>query len=116
LILFFFVFCSILQVSFKMAFEEGDEELKTFEDLGVIPELCLACTKLGYTTPSPIQAQAIPAALAGNDIIGLAQTGRYFIFFNPQRQNGSIRTPNPPSPLEIPHDLAIRVRHGTGTM
>lgn len=50
-------------------------ENKTFEDLGLIPQLCEACESLKYTKPTPIQAQAIPLALQGRDIIGLAETG-----------------------------------------
>ena len=48
---------------------------KTFADLGVIDSLCDACTSLGYKTPTAIQNEAIPIALAGRDIIGLAETG-----------------------------------------
>ena len=47
----------------------------TFADLGVSPELCSACSALHFTRPTPIQIEAIPHALAGRDIIGLAQTG-----------------------------------------
>eukprot|EP00494_Astrolonche_serrata_P029745 UN30012 len=47
----------------------------TFKDLGLIPELCEACEKLGYKTPTDIQKQAIPLALQNKDIIGLAETG-----------------------------------------
>ncbi|KAJ3188062.1 putative ATP-dependent RNA helicase ddx47, partial [Irineochytrium annulatum] len=42
---------------------------------GLNPQICDACAKLGFKKPSPIQAKAIPAALEGRDIIGLAQTG-----------------------------------------
>jgi ATP-dependent RNA helicase DDX47/RRP3 len=52
-----------------------DSAPATFESLGIIPELCQACEKLKYTNPTPIQAAAIPEALAGRDIIGLAETG-----------------------------------------
>lgn len=48
---------------------------KTFKDLGVIDSLSEACTALGYKTPTPIQAEAIPLALQGRDLIGLAETG-----------------------------------------
>lgn len=48
---------------------------KAFKDLGVIDPLCDACTALGYKTPTPIQAEAIPLALQGRDLIGLAETG-----------------------------------------
>lgn len=46
-----------------------------FSELGLCPELLDAVTAQGYTTPSAIQAQAIPAVLAGRDIMGAAQTG-----------------------------------------
>jgi len=46
-----------------------------FTDLGLMPELLEAVKDAGYTTPTPIQAQAIPLALMGRDLIGLAQTG-----------------------------------------
>ncbi|MBI5929530.1 MAG: DEAD/DEAH box helicase [Chloroflexi bacterium] len=48
---------------------------QTFESLGLDPRLVQAVTELGYTVPSPIQAAAIPALLAGTDILGQAQTG-----------------------------------------
>ncbi|NMG76268.1 DEAD/DEAH box helicase [Aromatoleum diolicum] len=47
----------------------------SFADLGLIPELLRAVTETGYTTPTPIQQQAIPVVLAGNDMMGGAQTG-----------------------------------------
>lgn len=47
----------------------------TFRELGVIEPLCEACDKLHFTKPTPIQAKAIPEALQGHDVIGLAQTG-----------------------------------------
>jgi ATP-dependent RNA helicase RhlE len=47
----------------------------TFTDLGVHASLVASLTKKGITQPSPIQAQAIPVALTGADIIGIAQTG-----------------------------------------
>jgi ATP-dependent RNA helicase DDX47/RRP3 len=37
--------------------------------------LCEACEELKYTAPTPIQAEAIPLALQGRDLIGLAETG-----------------------------------------
>lgn len=46
-----------------------------FEQLGLIAPLLKALQKEGYTTPTPIQAQTIPQALQGKDILGLAQTG-----------------------------------------
>ncbi|MDO8839797.1 MAG: DEAD/DEAH box helicase [Parvibaculum sp.] len=48
---------------------------KTFADLGVAEPLCRALEAQNYTTPTPIQAQSIPALLQGRDLLGLAQTG-----------------------------------------
>ena len=47
----------------------------SFELLGLQPELLRAVAEKGYTTPSPIQSQAIPVVLAGGDLIAGAQTG-----------------------------------------
>ncbi len=47
----------------------------TFEALPLAAPIQLALTERGYTTPSPIQAQAIPLLLEGRDLIGCAQTG-----------------------------------------
>jgi ATP-dependent RNA helicase RhlE len=47
----------------------------TFETLGLSPALLRALAEQNYTTPTPIQAQAIPLALAGHDLLGGAQTG-----------------------------------------
>jgi ATP-dependent RNA helicase RhlE len=47
----------------------------SFELLGLKPELLRAVAEKGYTTPSPIQSQAIPAVLSGRDLIAGAQTG-----------------------------------------
>ena len=46
-----------------------------FAELGLIPELLEAVRDAGYTIPTPIQGEAIPLALRGRDLIGLAQTG-----------------------------------------
>lgn len=47
----------------------------TFETLGLSPALLRALAENNYTTPTPIQAEAIPLALAGHDLLGGAQTG-----------------------------------------
>lgn len=52
-----------------------DVKTPTFAELGVCDELCEACEKLGYRTPTPIQCEALPHALKRLDVIGLAQTG-----------------------------------------
>lgn len=55
--------------------DTGSEPKKTFDDLGLGPKVLDAIGEAGYTHPTPIQAQAIPEALAGRDILGIAQTG-----------------------------------------
>src|SRR6202167_6274942 len=47
----------------------------SFSDLGLLSELLRAVADKGYDTPSPIQLQAIPAVLAGRDVLAGAQTG-----------------------------------------
>ncbi len=47
----------------------------SFQELGLAEALCRAVAELGYDTPTPIQTQAIPVVLAGNDVLGGAQTG-----------------------------------------
>ena len=47
----------------------------SFAELGLSDELLRAVDESGYTTPTPIQTQAIPSVLMGRDIIGIAQTG-----------------------------------------
>jgi superfamily II DNA/RNA helicase len=46
-----------------------------FNELGLSPELLQAVTDTGYTTPTPIQQQAIPVVASGRDVLGCAQTG-----------------------------------------
>jgi len=75
------------------AIESDDEEVKTddikdqvetndlidpnikFSDLKVHEEICKACESLNWTSPTSIQRETIPFAIAGRDIIGLAETG-----------------------------------------
>jgi ATP-dependent RNA helicase RhlE len=47
----------------------------SFESLGLSPVLLRALAETGYATPTPIQSEAIPLALAGHDLLGGAQTG-----------------------------------------
>ena len=47
----------------------------TFEELGLMPRLVEQLAAQGIVDPTPIQVQAIPHALAGRDVMGLAQTG-----------------------------------------
>ncbi|MET0432038.1 MAG: DEAD/DEAH box helicase [Hyphomicrobium sp.] len=50
-------------------------ETKTFADLGLSPKVQAAITAAGYVNPTPIQAAAIPVAVTGRDVLGIAQTG-----------------------------------------
>lgn len=47
----------------------------SFSSLGLMPELVHALDKIGYTTPTPVQQQAIPLVLQGRDVLAGAQTG-----------------------------------------
>ena len=47
----------------------------SFSKLGLSEALVRAVTEHGYTQPTPVQAQAIPAVLAGGDLLAGAQTG-----------------------------------------
>ncbi|MBA5727185.1 DNA helicase [Bombella sp. TMW2.1889] len=46
-----------------------------FSDLGLSEPILRAVEEMGYTHPTPIQAQAVPEILAGRDVLGVAQTG-----------------------------------------
>jgi ATP-dependent RNA helicase RhlE len=47
----------------------------SFSNLGLTPSICLPLARLGYEQPTPIQIRAIPAVLAGTDLLARAQTG-----------------------------------------
>ncbi|MEK6530761.1 MAG: DEAD/DEAH box helicase, partial [candidate division NC10 bacterium] len=49
--------------------------MSTFESLNLSSEILADIRRAGFEAPTPIQAQAIPPALAGGDVIGCAQTG-----------------------------------------
>ncbi len=49
--------------------------MKTFEEINLLPAVQRALSEERYTVPTPIQAQTIPAALDGRDVLGCAQTG-----------------------------------------
>jgi superfamily II DNA/RNA helicase len=49
--------------------------MTSFSDLNLNPKVLKAVTEAGYETPTPIQAGAIPPALEGRDVLGIAQTG-----------------------------------------
>jgi ATP-dependent RNA helicase RhlE len=51
------------------------KEFMNFSQLGLAPAQLRSCESLGYTEPTPIQAQGIPVVLSGQDLIGCAETG-----------------------------------------
>ncbi|HEY9279240.1 MAG TPA: DEAD/DEAH box helicase [Eoetvoesiella sp.] len=53
----------------------SDTPIATFSDIGLHPGILQAVAATGYTTPTPIQAQAIPIVMDGRDVMGAAQTG-----------------------------------------
>lgn len=53
----------------------GASNYMTFEELKLAPAILRAVQEQGYDNPTPIQAQAIPAVLAGHDLLAGAQTG-----------------------------------------
>jgi superfamily II DNA/RNA helicase len=50
-------------------------EITSFAELPLSPKVLAAVAAAGYTVPTPIQAQAIPVAVTGRDVLGIAQTG-----------------------------------------
>ena len=55
--------------------DQTAQEALTFADLGLSSKVVSAVADAGYTVPTPIQAGAIPHALQGKDVLGIAQTG-----------------------------------------
>ena len=49
--------------------------MQKFSDLGLAPAIAKALEKAGYDTPTPVQGEAVPAAIAGRDLLVSAQTG-----------------------------------------
>ncbi|BCW87698.1 ATP-dependent RNA helicase RhlE [Alphaproteobacteria bacterium SO-S41] len=70
--------------------------MTTFTDLQLSAPLLDALAAEGYTTPTPIQAQAIPHVLAGKDLLGIAQTGtgKTAAFALPMLQRLAANIPN----------------------
>ena len=90
-----------------------------FAELGLRPELVAAVTEKGYSTPTPIQQAAIPAVLAGRDVLAGAQTGtgKTASFVLPILQRLGTRRPGDPRALiltptrELAAQVAESVRH-----
>src|SRR5262250_104383 len=98
----------------------------SFAALGLRPEILRAVTEAGYTTPTPIQSQAIPLILAGRDVMGGAQTGtgKTAGFALPILHKPAPTANNSPSPARHPvraliltptRELAIQVEESIRT-
>ncbi|MGB8932239.1 MAG: DEAD/DEAH box helicase, partial [Anaeromyxobacteraceae bacterium] len=88
--------------------------MTTFADLKLSEKTLAALTRIGFEAPTPIQAQAIPPALAGKDVIGAAATGtgKTAAFLLPIIERLSARTA-PPGPralvLAPTRELALQI-------
>jgi ATP-dependent RNA helicase RhlE len=95
----------------------------TFESLGLSPALLRALSDASYNTPTPIQAQSIPALLSGQDLLGAAQTGtgKTAAFGLPLLQKLSKETPpkgprKPRALVLVPtRELAVQVAESLKT-
>ncbi|GGY06522.1 RNA helicase [Paludibacterium paludis] len=65
-----------------------------FSDLGLAPAITRALEETGYTSPTPVQGESIPAALAGSDLLVSAQTGsgKTAAFLLPALQKLTVRS------------------------
>ena len=81
--------------------------ITSFAELGLRPELLRAVEEAGYTTPTPIQVQAIPVILAGKDVMGGARPARARPPASPCRSCRSWRR----SPTPTIRRRAIRCAH-----
>lgn len=82
-----------------------------FEDLGLVPQILKAVEDMGFEEPTPIQKAAIPAALAGRDLIGQAQTGtgKTAAFGIPILQRIDLSRPSPQAVVLSPtRELAVQ--------
>lgn len=52
-----------------------NEQEKSFYGLGIVPRILETLERIKFTTPTPIQFKAIPLAISGKDVVGIAQTG-----------------------------------------
>jgi ATP-dependent RNA helicase RhlE len=92
----------------------------SFDTLGVSPTLLRNLTKAGFAEPTPIQAQAIPHALAGRDVLGCAQTGTgktaAFVIPMLERLSGSPKGQPRALILAPTRELAIQIQGTIDTL
>ncbi len=84
----------------------------SFAELGLSETLLKTLSEIGYETPSPIQAQCIPALLEGHDLIGMAQTGtgKTAAFALPLMEQIDVKLTKPQALILTPtRELAIQV-------
>ncbi len=90
----------------------------SFADLGLSETLLKTLIEIGYETPSPIQAQCIPALLEGHDLIGMAQTGtgKTAAFALPLMEQIDVKLTKPQALILTPtRELAIQVAEALQT-
>ncbi|WP_449538585.1 DEAD/DEAH box helicase [Ferdinandcohnia sp. Marseille-Q9671] len=88
------------------------KKLATFNELGISQDLMKSISKMGFEEATPIQAQTIPLALKGNDVIGQAQTGtgKTAAFGIPLIENIDVKNDNIQGIVIAPtRELAIQV-------
>jgi len=99
------------------------EEALSFADLNLHPTILEAIRDAGYTSPTPIQRDAIPLALKGRDIMGLAQTGTgktaaftlpiiERLIDGPRRTRALILTPTRELCVQVEESFRKYARHG----
>ena len=97
--------------------------MDSFFGLGIAPQLLETLTKLGFKVPTPIQGKAIPQAILGKDVMGVAQTGtgKTLAFGIPMIQRLAQNPGNiglvvvPTRELAVQVDLVIRKISAKGT-
>src|SRR4030081_1555905 len=91
------------------------DDVLTFADLALRPELLQALSTLGYEEPTPVQREAIPLLLKGRDLLGQAGTGtgKTAAFALPMLQRISEGHPGPRQPCGLvlvpTRELAMQV-------
>jgi ATP-dependent RNA helicase RhlE len=111
-----------LYILYNLILEDKRKKM-SFENLNMIAPLSRALAKEGYTTPTPIQMQAIPHLLKGKDLMGIAQTGTgktaAFVLPILQRMSEELKVPTPGVPrvlvLAPTRELAAQIGQSFAT-
>lgn len=97
--------------------EVAEETQATFQSIGIDERICEVCKSLNWDAPTKIQREAIPVALQGRDIIGLAETGSgktaafilpilQSLLENPRRLFALVLTPTRELAIQIQEQVA----------